>query len=635
MRAFPNLSTLLLGLGLLAALATPSQAGTTYYVEPAPNGDDANPGTQQLPFETIAHASSVVQPGETIMILGGPGVVYDEPIVPVTSGEDPTTGAGPITYEGHGTERPRIVRNSGVPFGNGYCIHFQSWRKLSHVVIRNVECDADGGSQLMDGYAVLQATEHVEIRDSVFTDGSIGTGIFTTTDGTARFNKIVDNLIAPTPPFGAGGVDVVYVSEGATQNLIEGNDVRDGVHSTLRIDGPRNVIRDNVLSNPDWTVVNFSSSTAAERNVFEGNEIYDSDFRSSNSLVVLQIWSPRNIFRRNLVYSNGGTGLNLTRSQGGVVDDIRSNHIYHNVFRENGIVPHPVIGHPGFHLRVKNGNTLADGNVLRNNVFELNHKDTDVQILIDGAQAEVGHQDTVIATNVIRDTGPDVIDIADPPAKCEDDTDAPVGAHPIATWEACFPSLFTGNTGADPTFVNAANGDFRPLGGSSPLIDGGSFLTLTTAAGTDTTQVPVGDAGYFFDGYGIPGVSGDTIQIGTATATVTAVDDATNTLTLDAPVSFGAGYPVSLPYAGLAPDIGAIESTQCNDGIDNDGDGKIDFDGGPGGGTADPQCPNAIDNLEANSGGPPCGLGFELALALPLLAALRGRGRRGKDAPAH
>jgi hypothetical protein len=63
------------------------------------------------------------------------------------------------------------------------------------------------------------------------------------------------------------------------------------------------------------------------------------------------------------------------------------------------------------------------------------------------------------------------------------------------------------------------------------------------------------------------------------------------------------------------------ENPQCDDGLDNDGDGHVDWDGGPAGGTPDPQCTTAWRNAET----PPraCGLGFELAALLPVLARLR------------
>jgi hypothetical protein len=74
------------------------------------------------------------------------------------------------------------------------------------------------------------------------------------------------------------------------------------------------------------------------------------------------------------------------------------------------------------------------------------------------------------------------------------------------------------------------------------------------------------------------------------------------------------------------------ENPQCQDGIDNDGDGKIDFDGGASANqgvalaAADPQCGAAWHNGEKPATG--CGLGTELALVMPLLAFVASRRRR-------
>lgn len=84
----------------------------------------------------------------------------------------------------------------------------------------------------------------------------------------------------------------------------------------------------------------------------------------------------------------------------------------------------------------------------------------------------------------------------------------------------------------------------------------------------------------------------------------------------------GAGDP------GCRQPTSTFENPQCQDGVDNDSDGFIDFDGGlsagtPGPNAPDPQCSASWRNRER----PPvsyCGLGAELAVALPLLA----RGRR-------
>ena len=67
------------------------------------------------------------------------------------------------------------------------------------------------------------------------------------------------------------------------------------------------------------------------------------------------------------------------------------------------------------------------------------------------------------------------------------------------------------------------------------------------------------------------------------------------------------------------------ENPRCDDDLDNDNDGKIDWDGGSRLGTPDPECAGrAWRDSEAVS----CGLGAELACALPLLTWLRTRRRR-------
>ena len=57
-----------------------------------------------------------------------------------------------------------------------------------------------------------------------------------------------------------------------------------------------------------------------------------------------------------------------------------------------------------------------------------------------------------------------------------------------------------------------------------------------------------------------------------------------------------------------------IEAPQCSDGVDNDSDGNID--------EADPNCSSAAGAREDPT---VCGIGFELALIVPLLAAARRR----------
>ena len=60
-----------LGIAILIVLMCSSTFATTYFVAPAPTGSDYNPGTLDLPFETVTKAYNLVLAGETIYLLGG------------------------------------------------------------------------------------------------------------------------------------------------------------------------------------------------------------------------------------------------------------------------------------------------------------------------------------------------------------------------------------------------------------------------------------------------------------------------------------------------------------------------------------------------------------------------------------
>ena len=80
---------------------------------------------------------------------------------------------------------------------------------------------------------------------------------------------------------------------------------------------------------------------------------------------------------------------------------------------------------------------------------------------------------------------------------------------------------------------------------------------------------------------------------------------------------------IDLADAGCGGDAGNnIENPQCSDGVDNDGDGSVDG--------ADVHCSGPADNIEKNTSS--CGIGFELALILPLVLAVRRRRGRGSVA---
>ena len=63
------------------------------------------------------------------------------------------------------------------------------------------------------------------------------------------------------------------------------------------------------------------------------------------------------------------------------------------------------------------------------------------------------------------------------------------------------------------------------------------------------------------DGWGIPGVQGDRIQIlgTTQKAKITSVNYDTNTIVVDTNLTWTMGQGIALAYEGSTPDLGAFE----------------------------------------------------------------------------
>jgi hypothetical protein len=246
----------------------------------------------------------------------------------------------------------------------------------------------------------------------------------------------------------------------------------------------------------------------------------------------------------------------------------------------------------------------------------------------------------------------------------------PVGAAtgPIAVTNAAG----TGTSAADFTVIEAPLVDsFAPASGpvdTQVTVSGSGFATATsvTFAATPasfvvdsdlqiTTAVPAGAV------TGPISVTNDGGTGASATAFLVTAVDCANGLDDDGDgeIDFGADpgcdgpddpseRSASLPCDDGTDDDGdgfvdhpadpgcqgpgaAREDAACQDGLDNDGDGQVDFDGGASlnGGTPiappDAFCTAGFLDRERKNA---CGLGFEVALVLPLLAGLRRRRTR-------
>jgi hypothetical protein len=95
---------------------------TNYYV--SPTGNDSNPGTESLPWKTLAKAASMATANVTVFIKQG---TYNERLVPAHSG----TAEGPITFTSYPGDSV-IISGVGIKFPAGQSGD-RWWSGLIHV----------------------------------------------------------------------------------------------------------------------------------------------------------------------------------------------------------------------------------------------------------------------------------------------------------------------------------------------------------------------------------------------------------------------------------------------------------------------------------------------------------------------
>jgi hypothetical protein len=221
--------------------------------------------------------------------------------------------------------------------------------------------------------------------------------------------------------------------------------------------------------------------------------------------------------------------------------------VYHNVFHRNGYL-----------WDFNDYGTVApegiDANVFKNNIVSANAASKLVSVNLAASAAADGNNpinENVFAHNLLHsDAGAVSFKFKEL---------GELGTYSLSWYQENHPGNFYNNVEAAPDFVvdDPVQPDDFQLADGSGLVDAGGFLTRTKAAGSGTSVV-VQDAGYFCDGFGV--IPGDLVQIGAnAPVRIAQVDYASNTLTLEATISWEADDAVSLPYGGAAPDIGAFE----------------------------------------------------------------------------
>jgi hypothetical protein len=513
-------------------------AGEIYYVDKDSVGGaaaDTNPGTITQPWATISKADATVQAGDTVCLRRG---TYQETIAPDASG----TEQARITYRNYDGETVTISR-ADLRFGIDLV-------DKAYVTIDGIDCD---GTQ---EYLRLRNSHHVWVQNCTFDNSSWQTswptGVRMTQN--SHHNWIHHCLISrcgyANEEDNGGIMNIGYwgnESDRSDYNLVENNTLAYGGHHVLSINSRYNVIRNNAFHNEEW-MVGLGGELFGNRhliiegppehamfNLVEGNVFaYCGKPPDGNGVSGVSVRTTHNIVRRNIFYDNDEAGLNLCTDSWSVPPDyIRFNHVYHNVFFHNGYAAkttfQPFLAGMSLTVWTADGPPITDASI-KNNIFWQNAFDQAMTF------NHVNREDQVISHN----------------------------------WEEAGDPLFVDDeTPADPLDPDVVDFHLQP---SSPCIDAGDFLTRTTGSGSGNV-IPVVDAGYFTDGWGI--VEGDLVQLEgqTGTVRITSVDYAGNLLTVDQALSWTAGQGVTSPYQGACPDMGVYELGMD---ADTDGDGLSD-----------------------------------------------------------
>ena len=460
---------------------------------------------------SMATANSNAAAGDTVYLRGG---TYSTGLSPANSG----TSTNRILFKAYNGEIPKIS-------GENNAINVQG---KSYITIDGITTD---GNKV---FANMISANHVWLLNCILinsTDmGGWPTGIKMYNN--SQYNKIVNCIIghvgyATATPDDIGGVitmgDWGNPNDNTSYNLLENNIIYHGGHHLIDLCSKNNIIRNNTFHNENWMTMPGSPNLFGNRgiiieddyldatwNVIEGNRFaFMGEAPDDGAQSGMSIRNKNTIIRNNMFFFNSATGLNMYTDGSGTYE-ARYEYIYNNVIYKNGSV--------ATDYRYKFG-------MLFDNVF--------------GNNPPIPITNNSIKNNLFyQNTGGDIYFYYTNPA-----LQTILGNYyATASYNSNPLAAISGNTvsTANPMFVNINfpenieninNFDFH-LQSTSPAINSGVFLTTTTSVGTGSV-IQVADAGYFIDGFGI--TNGDVIQLQgqSQTATITAINYTTNTITVD------------------------------------------------------------------------------------------------------
>ena len=481
-----------------------------------PDGDDGHSGTRESPWKTLEQANKALRPGDTAVLLPG---TYEGTIRPSINGRV----NAPIVYRSEAQHQAVLIGNGGEPWP----IELQ---EKDYITLEGLSVMPGEG-----GWVNASRCTHLAIQGCRMEKSGKTTPLRIED---SRHVRLIDNVLRKDRT--DGNMCSIYR---CTYGLFEGNALSHAGHNPFIFSGNNNaMIRSNSFHNP-WGrnyALHASGKIVFERNIVTEalDSAHSANSPSKNSVA-------DGIIRFNRVFRNWHTPLNspsyvppegfFIRRPFGLVNT----RLYNNTITGG-------LGHAW-----ETGGISITSNVFSNNLFFANDP------YGEGVQVRIGGEitrDNLFLNNVFRGVEPGQRTVRYGDAYLTT-AEANELSPRMRDW-----SMFQGNLDVDPHFLDPQNHDFR-LRRDSPCIDAGRHLTRTAGAG-EGREVSVDDARYFYDGFGIEGEQGDWVAIGRGDriARIEAIEFnyyQPDVLILDRDMAWEADAPVSFPWSGKGPDIGA------------------------------------------------------------------------------
>lgn len=552
-------------------------SATDYYVDKDSIGgtaSDSNNGTQTYsPWLTVAKASTELSGGDTVYIRAG---VYSEIIYPSNSGNS----GNYITYQRYPSDAEwSVVIRGGVVAACSYrscvcmdkdyikidgmyfnLVQYGRWVETisgsDHVIFDNCKYY---NSEIYSGFRINSGTEYVTIKNSSFPDAPIqGDGCWQAfcQSGPPYSNSGCGNTIAES------NCDTCCWSETSpadmirdygTYTVIDSCNFGNCSHGSISSDGSYGVVRNCTFDNAYHSAwASGGNKYLSENNIVKNSGIhhtYNPSYRDRAKVNGggLYNYNQYGITRFNVVYQS-----DYGYFFGGSTHKAEHQKTYHNTLYNNSIQ----IG-----TTANNANKYFD-NELKNNVF---YNETPWAGSLTGNSCFATAGQSAVANccdNPVADIENYYRNNVFRTGSIFFFKDTSTTSRTLAQVKSSYPlEWFSSNfETSSPGFNDTGNFDFE-LQTGSPLINAADWLTtVNCSTNTGQTLITVEDAGYFYDGWGIPGEVGDTIMTeGGEETVIQSINYNTHVLTVSPAIDIVEDEGVSLPYNGASPDVGAFE----------------------------------------------------------------------------